>query len=149
MKLTLQRTHGNQTTTWGKLFADGKFVCYTLEDLVREVAGQPVDVWKVKGATAIPSTRFVGSAYVVTLEKSPRFGVNTLTINSVPGFLGVRMHAGNTTADTEGCVLLGLAIDQRGIVGGTSRPAVEDVKNLVASAKGLVTLDILNITEIV
>ncbi len=95
MKLTLQRTHGNQTTTWGKLFADGKFVCYTLEDLVREVAGQPVDVWKVKGATAIPSTSFVGSAYVVTLEKSPRFGVNTLTINSVPGFLGVRMHAGN------------------------------------------------------
>ncbi len=51
--------------------------------------------------------------------------------------------------DTEGCVLLGLAIDHRGIVGGTSRPAVEDVKNLVASAKGLVTLDILNITEIV
>ncbi len=95
MKLTLQRTHANALRTWGKLFVDGVFVCYTLEDAVREVRGQPVSVWKVQGATAIPSTTFTERPYIVTLENSPRFGPATLTINDVPGYVGVRMHAGN------------------------------------------------------
>lgn len=150
MKLMLQRTHANALRTWGKLFADGVFICYTLEDSVREVRGQGVDVWKVKGATAIPSTNFVGQPYIITLENSPRFGADTLTVNSVPGFVGVRMHAGNTEADTEGCVLLGQAVDAAGIVGGASRPAVQSVKNIVMHARDLhrvVTLEITNIVE--
>lgn len=150
VKLLLQRTHANALRTWGKLFVDGVFVCYTLEDAVREVRGQGVDVWKVKGATAIPSTSFVGRSYIITLENSPRFGPDTLTINQVPGFVGVRMHAGNTEADTEGCVLLGQAINAAGIVGGTSRPAVQSVKNIAAHARDLhrvVTLEITNVVE--
>lgn len=151
LKLVLQRTHANELRTWGKLYADGVFLCYTLEDRVREVYGQPVDVWKVKAETAIPSTTFKGAPYLVTLENSPRFGPDTLTIGDVPGFVGVRMHAGNTEADTEGCVLLGTAINERGIVGGTSRPAVELVKGCVKHARDLhrvVTLDILNQVEV-
>lgn len=151
MKLTLQRTHANELRTWGKLFVDGVFVCYTLEDAVREVRGQPVSVWKVQGATAIPSTTFTEHPYIVTLENSPRFGSDTLTINDVPRYVGVRMHAGNTEADTEGCVLLGSAINEAGIVGGTSRPAVEQVKKIVKQARDLhrvVQLEIFNITEV-
>lgn len=142
MKLLLQRTHSTAAGTFGKLFADGVFLCYTLEDPVREVEGQPVASWKIHGATAIPQ-----GEYSVTLDNSPRFGPDTLTVNSVPGFVGVRMHAGNTQADTEGCPLLGTAINDRGIAGGTSRPAVALVKIAVAQAireGGRVTMKVTN-----
>lgn len=140
MLLTLQRTHGDNQRTFGALFADGVFCCYTLEDAEREKPGTPVAAWKQAGATAIPAGR-----YRVTLETSPRFGANTLTINGVPGFVGVRMHAGNTDADTEGCPLLGMAISTMGVVPGTSRPAVDLLRGVVskALAKGdTVTIDV-------
>ena len=147
---TLQRTHHAGPSCFGKLFADGVFVCYTLEDEVREIHGRPVADWKIKGATAIPSTFYAGKTYPLTLEYSNRFGPGTLTVRDVPGYEGVRMHAGNTSADTEGCPLLGMAINSSGIVGGTSRPAVQAVKDLVRSvyAKGgACTLVVTNITE--
>lgn len=156
MKLLLQRTHASggasgRERTFGKLFADGAFVCYTLEDCVREVRGAEVGDWKIKGSTAIPSTEHVGRPYFVGLEYSPRFGADTATIYAVPGFVGVRMHAGNTEADTEGCPLLGMAIDASGIVGGTSRPAVALLKALLQKAQRestSVLLTISNMTEL-
>lgn len=126
MQLTLRRSHAVGNRTFGELLHNGKRLCYTLEDQVREVPGRPVAEWKVHGQTAIPAGR-----YAITLENSPRFGANTLTVNAVPGFGGVRMHAGNTVDDTEGCPLLGMAINDGGIVGGTSRPAVDLVKTVV------------------
>ena len=151
MKLTLQRTHTLGPRTFGKLYADGRYLCHTLEDEIREQAGQPVADWKIKGATAIPSTTHTGQAYRVTLELSPRFGPDTLTIHNVPGFVGVRMHAGNTEADTEGCPLLGMAITDAGIAGGTSRPAVDLVRTVVRLALQQgedVWLDVVNPTEV-
>ena len=133
MLLTLQRTHAKGPATFGKLFADGAFLCYTIEDEVRELPGQPVADWKIKGATAIPSTTGK-QPYRVTLEHSQRFGPDTLSVADVPGFSHIRMHAGNTAADTEGCPLLGLAITDTGIAGGTSRPAVALVKEAVRQA---------------
>lgn len=146
MRLTLQRTHTNGPATFGKLYADGVYLCFTLEDEIREVTGQSVASWKIKGATAIPSGQ-----YRVTLEDSMRFGPGTLTINDVPGFSGIRMHAGNTPADTEGCPLLGMAITNTGIAGGTSRTAVALVKEAVLNAirKGeRVMIDIINPTVV-
>lgn len=132
MILTLQRdTPAGADRTFGRLLStDGQQLCFTLEDPVREIAGQPVDAWKIKGQTAIPAGR-----YRVTLERSPRFGPDTLTVHQVPGFVGVRIHAGNTEHDTEGCPLLGTAINDHGIVGGTSRPAVSLVKHVVRMAQ--------------
>jgi len=131
MKLTLQRYEANPHRTFGRLLAeDGHRLCYVLEDAVREIDGQPVSDWKVHGKTAIPS-----GEYRVTLENSPRFGPDTLTVNSVPGFVGVRMHAGNAEADTEGCPLLGMEVSPTGIMGGTSRPAVALIKQLVQLAR--------------
>lgn len=129
MILTLQRIKRWMTSTTGDLLVDGQFVCHTLEDVVREVPGLPVAEWKIKGKTAIPAGR-----YRVTLEDSPRFGPATLTINDVPGYQWIRMHAGNTDADTEGCILLGELIHTGQIVGGTSRPAVKKVRDLVMEA---------------
>ena len=129
MKLTVMRCSSQGGATIGKLFIDSVFACYTLEDEIREVLGQPVAQWKVKGATAIPA-----GAYRVSLENSPRFGPDTLTINDVPGFDYIRMHAGNSPADTEGCLVLGMRATAVSIVGGTSRPAVAMVTRVVRQA---------------
>ena len=151
MKLTLQRTHTNGPATFGRLLADNTVLCYTLEDEVREQPGVPVSEWKIKGATAIPSTDWVGGVpYRITLENSPRFGPDTLTVNGVRGFDGVRMHAGNSPEDTEGCPLLGGAITDTGIAGGTSRAAVQLVKHVVqqaVEAGEAVWMDVVNVTE--
>lgn len=135
MNLTLQRlTPPGRPRTFGKLFIDDVFVCHTLEDEVREQLGQPVANWKIKGATAIPSTVFVTNTYQVTLENSARFGPDTISVNNVRGFSCIRMHAGNTEEDTEGCILLGMQVNAAGIVSGTSRPAVSLVKGRIAEA---------------
>tara|TARA_R110000868_G_scaffold134964_2_gene347261 strand:- start:404 stop:856 length:453 start_codon:yes stop_codon:yes gene_type:complete len=128
IELILQRTHAVGPATFGELryARNNVLICYTLEDEVREVEGEPVASWKIKGSTAIPA-----GFYNLTLDHSPRFGPNTLTVNDVRGFSGVRMHAGNTSDDTEGCPLLGMKINDQGIVGGTSKPAVEIVKRIV------------------
>lgn len=77
---------------------------YSIEDVVREVEGQPVEAWKVNGKTAIPSGR-----YRLSWTMSNRFGRNMLLLDPVPGFAGVRVHSGNRATDTEGCILLGMA----------------------------------------
>ena len=129
MKITLQRQPSVGGATIGRVSIDGTFTCFSLEDEIREQPGIPVGHWKIKGATAIPAGR-----YRVTLEDSPRFGPSTMTINSVPGFTGVRIHGGNKHEDTEGCPLLGLQVTTTTIVGGTSGPAVKLVKDAVRAA---------------
>ena len=148
MHMHLQRiSPPGQPRTFGRLSIDGTIICHTLEDEVREQHGMPVDAWKLRGQTAIPSSQFVGRDYMVTLEQSPRFGADTITIWDVPGFTGVRIHAGNDETDTEGCPLLGMQVNAHGIVAGTSRPAVALVKGRIAqaiNAGDVVTLAISN-----
>lgn len=144
MKISVMRSPSQGGATIGKLFVDGAFKCHTLEDEIREVEGEPVEAWKIKGETAIPA-----GSYRVSLEFSNRFGPDTLSIHDVPGFQYIRMHAGNTSADTEGCLLLGLQAGSASLIGGTSRPAVDLVKGLVRAAieRGeSVTIDISNPT---
>ena len=139
MELILKRTRFRDTITTGQLYVDGAYFCFTLEDKVREVSGEPVQKWKIQHETAIPS-----GTYKITLEDSPKFGPETLTINKVEGFTGVRMHAGNNQFDTDGCVILGYKVRDDGIIiPGSTRPAVTDLKKLVKQA-GDVTLKIMN-----
>jgi hypothetical protein len=102
MYLTMFREPSVNEATLSRLMHGGEFICDICEDVVREVAGEPVASWKIKGVTAIPA-----AVYEVTLEHSNRFGPDTLTLPNVEGFTGVRIHGGNTSAHTEGCLLPG------------------------------------------
>ncbi len=103
MKLTLNRSPSDAACTIGQLFVDGHAECFTLEDVVREVPGEPVARWKIFGETAIPR-----GTYSVIINFSPHFGRNLPLLVNVPGFDGVRIHPGNVAANTEGCILVGL-----------------------------------------
>jgi hypothetical protein len=94
MDLKVLRKALTAKSTIGELHVDGAFECYTLEDAVRPV--------KIKGVTAIPA-----GVYEVVVNFSARFRRQLPLLLDVPSFDGVRIHAGNTDADTEGCLLVG------------------------------------------
>jgi hypothetical protein len=75
---------------------------YSLEDVVREVEGQPVASWKIPGKTAIPSGR-----YRLRWTMSSRFKRMMLLLEDVPGFAGIRIHPLNRASESEGCIGLG------------------------------------------
>lgn len=95
-KVEVKRTFKGTEYTIGKLYIDGAYFCDTMEDTVR--TGE-----KIAGKTAIPA-----GTYKVKMTWSPRFKRYLPEILNVPNFSGVRIHAGNSALDTEGCVLLGL-----------------------------------------
>lgn len=99
MLLTLIREPSANGCTIGRLSVDGRHECYTCEDVTRP--GQA----KVPGQTAIPEGR-----YQVVITMSNRFKVRLPLLLDVPGFTGIRIHPGNTAADTEGCILPGLGM---------------------------------------
>jgi hypothetical protein len=94
MELQIKRTDFSEESTIGELSVNGVFECYTLEDKVRPV--------KIAGKTAIPSGR-----YEVIINFSQRFQKQLPLLLNVPNFEGVRIHPGNTAANTEGCILVG------------------------------------------
>lgn len=57
---------------------------------------------KVQDETAIPA-----GSYKMKISKSPKFGRLLPEILDVPGFSGIRIHNGNTAADSSGCLIIG------------------------------------------
>ena len=94
MELNLTRTDLTRKSTIGELKVNGKFECFTLEDVVRPV--------KVAGMTAIPA-----GSYEVVITFSARFKTPLPLLLAVPNFDGIRIHKGNTAENTEGCILVG------------------------------------------
>jgi len=140
MELQLYRLRYLPTRTVGQLYVDREYFCFTQEDTMREIEGKQVSEWKIKGSTAIPVGR-----YQVVLQNSPRFGPDCPTLLQVPGYDLIRVHAGNTELDTEGCLLLGFALNDDGtIAGGTSAPAVREFKQLIKKEKEPVWITIIN-----
>lgn len=95
MTLDLYREPSSEVSTSGRLAIAGVFECWTLEDIVR-------DGPKVAHETAIPAGR-----YQVVITRSQRFECMLPLLLDVPGFEGIRIHAGNTDKDTSGCLLVG------------------------------------------
>ena len=96
MKIEVNRIFKASNYTIGELSVNNNYVCDTLEDKVR------ADGEKVYGETAIPS-----GTYTVTLSYSNRFKKTMPEILNVPNFSGIRIHCGNSSKDTEGCLLVG------------------------------------------
>lgn len=95
MDLLLNREPSNEECTLGKLYIDGEYFCETLEDPVRDR--------KIATRTAIPAGK-----YKVVITPSPRFNTPLPLLMRVPGFTGIRIHAGNWAKDTDGCILVGM-----------------------------------------
>ena len=127
MRLAITRHATKNGATVGTLSVDGIPLCFTLEDVVREVPGQPVASWKVYGQTAIP----VGT-YAVVINRSTHFNCDMPQLLSVPGYEGVRIHPGNSAGDTEGCILVGYVEGDHTI--GRSRDAFNALFDKMKSA---------------
>ena len=106
MKLEVKRIAKQSTYTIGKLFIDGEYFCDTLEDVCRgltqEMTEAQIAQIKVKGQTAIPS-----GTYKVDITFSQKFKKYLPILENVKGFEGIRIHSGNDSNDTEGCILVG------------------------------------------
>ena len=102
MELTLNRTVKHDDYTLGILSIEGKTFCNTLEPTWRDIGPGGKDC-KIPGKTAIPEGR-----YPLYVTRSKKFGGAWLPLlMHVPDFEGIRIHAGNTAEDTEGCILVG------------------------------------------
>jgi hypothetical protein len=137
MILRLLREPTIDGATLGSLYVNGHWRAWTLEDAIREQHGVPVSTWKVPAQTAIPS-----GSYRVVITQSVRFKRPLPLLVDVPGFSGVRIHPGNTIADTEGCILVGRDRQPGRVL--QSRVAFEALFGEIAAATEGVWMDIDN-----
>lgn len=105
MNLVLERKEFYEDRTIGMFYIDGEFAYYSLEDKDRYLEAGDI---KIPKETAIPRGK-----YKVTISWSNRFKKLMPHILDVPQFVGIRIHAGNTPVDTEGCLLIGLEYDAK------------------------------------
>ena len=115
MELILERIAKRKTYTIGRLYiqrsvddeylagTENQYFCDTLEPTWRDYAN---GAYKVKGRSAIPEGR-----YAVVISWSPKFKMWLPILLGGPEFnkqwQGIRIHAGNTAKDTQGCILVG------------------------------------------
>lgn len=123
MELKLNRIFLGSSATIGELLVNDKHLCDTLEDRVRP-EGE-----KVYGKTAIPE-----GMYEVKLTHSPRFKKILPEILNVPNFSGIRIHTGNSSKDTEGCILVGTWDGEKEDWVGNSRIAFDELMALLEEA---------------
>lgn len=139
MNIQVIRETFTSKSTIGKMYIGGRFFCYTLEDVDRDKnkdgdlndAGEQ----KVYGQTAIPRGK-----YNVIINMSNRFKVLMPLIQNVPGFEGIRIHNGNKSADTHGCILVG---ESKGIdFIGNSKMAFAKLMDILTKSKTPITIEI-------
>lgn len=123
MELTLNRIFLGSSATIGELLINDKHLCDTLEDRVRP-EGE-----KVYGKTAIPEGK-----YEIELTHSPRFKKILPEILNVPNFSGIRIHTGNSSKDTEGCILVGTWDGEKEDWVGSSKIAFDKLMSLLEEA---------------
>lgn len=105
MIVLLERYGLGSESTLGRLFVDGAFAGFTLEDERRLV--------KLPGKTCIPEGQYHlelrtdGGLSAEYAQRFPDMHKGMLWIRDPAGFEYVYLHIGNTSADTLGCPLIG------------------------------------------
>ena len=126
MKLILIRHARRADYTIGRLEDEnGKKISDTLEPTWRDYKGGEL---KIPKKSAIPE-----GTYRVVVTKSQRFQKYLPLLVGVPGFEGVRIHAGNTSRDTEGCILVGQNLQVGKVL--WSRITLEKLMKLIENEK--------------
>lgn len=121
-KIEIYRDIFSPDSTGGRVFINGKFFGYSLEDPAR-----PANV-KIHGQTAIGE-----GIYSAQIVASPKFGT-VLGISNVVGFTHTLFHGGNKATDTEGCILIAKNRLNKNTIQGTLKSelvnAVKGFKNI-------------------
>ena len=126
MKLILTRIARKADYTIGRLEDEnGMKISDTLETTWRDYKGGEL---KIPKKSAIPE-----GTYRVVVTKSQRFQKYLPLLVGVPGFEGVRIHAGNTSRDTEGCILVGHNLQVGKVL--WSRITLEKLMKLIENEK--------------
>ena len=126
MKLILTRHARRADYTIGRLEDEnGMKISDTLETTWRDYKGGEL---KIPKKSAIPE-----GTYRVVVTKSQRFQKYLPLLVGVPGFEGVRIHAGNTSRDTEGCILVGQNLQVGKVL--WSRITLERLMRLIENEK--------------
>lgn len=135
MTITVLREDCAATWTAGRVFIDGQFLWWSLEDRLH-------DGPKIPGKTCIPAGK-----YRVVITHSQRFGRRLPLLLNVPGFEGIRIHPGNTDKDTHGCILVGGGYQPKTGTILHSKPACEAIQATIQGyldAHQLVWCEIIN-----
>jgi hypothetical protein len=134
MTIKLTRQYQNENCTHGSLFINNNWSCFTLEDIFRQQ--------KLQGKTRIPAGR-----YKIKYRLEGRFFENysvkfkddedvnfrgMFEICDVPNYKYILIHIGNSSADTEGCILVGM--DRRDSQILNSTIAYKKIYNVIADA---------------
>ena len=123
--LTLVRDIRAEEAVLGSLYLNGAFICHTLEN----------------ASKAIPC-----GMYSVQNSKSPKFKRELPLLHNaqVPASRGIRIHVGNTSASSSGCVLVGMTREVH-LLGGSkineSKNAETMVTMLCRNEKNLVIVE--------
>jgi len=131
LRLKLVRDEFTTTYTTGRLYVNGRFFCYTLEDTVRK-----------KGVKVYKETAISAQTYEVVVTHSPKFKRLVPLVKDVPMFRGIRIHRGHTAVDTWGCILV--AYERKKGTGRIEKNAEKDLTQLILKHGGKATLKIEN-----
>lgn len=118
--LVLIRDIRTETTVMGKLFLNGAFICYTLENSTKTI---PEGVYSIQNSYSPKFKRELPLIFNATTVKSSR---------------GVRFHRGNSYKDSSACVLCGMGRN-------TEKLTISDSAN----AETMVTMLCRNVNKMV
>ena len=121
----LQLPRGGESEASPRGGLEGVYFCDTLEPTWRDYrhGGR-----KINGRSAIPEGR-----YPVVITYSPKMKQWLPLLVNVPMFSGIRIHAGNTAEDTQGCILVGQNLKKGMVL--NSRTWLKRLKDKIVEAK--------------
>jgi hypothetical protein len=129
--IRVDRYLSNEEATLSRIYLDGVFFCFGLEDQYQEV--------KVKDETRIPAGTYkikLRTAGGLTKRYAKRYSFHKgmLHLQHVPNFTYVYIHTGNNDDHTSACLLVGLGRSEENFTVSSSRIAYSRLYKAVVDA---------------